>query len=338
MPLKPYIQAALSGKDLNERSAHEAMGHVMRGEATPAQIAAWLVALRLKRETLEEIVGFAESMRAAMVSLPDAPEGAIDTCGTGGDGLGTFNISTTAALIAASCGVPVAKHGNRSVSSPSGSADVLEALGLTTELDPAQASGTLTETGFVFLFAPRFHPAMRHAAAPRHEIAVRTVFNLLGPLCNPARVRRQIVGVYDRSRLMQIAEVLRALGAEKAMVISGPNGADELLPIGDNLIVEWDGSTFKEYTLRAESVGVPECVLDQVRGGNAQDNAEIIWQIADGHGGPKTETALLNAGAALYVARRAASIAEGVQIAREAVRSGRLAEFLRRIIPGNQER
>lgn len=328
MSLRPFIQSALAAEHLSSDTAREAMSLVMRGEATPAQIAAWLVALRLKPETVEELTGFAAAMRQAMVTLPGAPENAIDTCGTGGDGLGTFNISTAAALIAAACGVPVAKHGNRAVSSQSGSADVLAALGF--EIDPGveRVSQALRQTGFAFMFAPRFHPAMKHAAEPRREIGVRTVFNMLGPLCNPAGVRRQIVGVFDRNRAREVAEVLAALGSERTLVVSGPDGADELLPTGMNLIVEWDGAKISERLLRPEDLGVKSCTLDQIRGGDAADNARIIRQIADGADGAATDTAVLNAAAALYVAGEVESIPDGIGLANEAIHQGRVVDLL----------
>lgn len=330
MPLRPFIQSALAGENLSSDQAREAMGHVMRGDATAAQIAAWLVAMRIKRETVEELTGFATAMREAMVTLPGAPDGAIDTCGTGGDGLGTFNISSAAALITAACGVPVAKHGNRAVSSQSGSADVLAALGF--EIDPGieRVSLALRQTGFAFMFAPRFHPAMKHAAVPRKEIGVRTVFNMLGPLCNPALVRRQIIGVFDRSRAREIAEVLAALGAEHALVISGPNGADELLPTGDNLIVEWDGKQIIEKTLTVKDFGVRHCTVDDLLGGDAERSAAIIRGIAEGAHGPKRETAVLNSAAALYVAGEAGSIAEGIELAHTAIHEGRVLDLLQR--------
>lgn len=330
MPLKPYIHAALSSEHLNTAQARDAMWHVMRGEATPAQIAGWLVALRQKRETVEEIVGFVTAMREAMVELPGAPEDAIDTCGTGGDCLGTFNISTAAALITAACGVPVAKHGNRAVSSQSGSADVLAALGF--EIDPGVVivARALQQTGFAFMFAPRFHPAMKHAAGPRREIGVRTVFNILGPICNPARVRRQIVGVFDRSRVREIAEVLGALGTERALVISGPDGADELLPTGESLIAEWDGTSVVERLFQPEDFGLKRCMIEELHGGDADTNALIIREIAGGVESPKSQTAMLNAGAGLYIAGKAKSITKGVDLAREAIRAGFVVDLLNR--------
>lgn len=328
MPLKPFIHSALASEHLDSARASEAMGIVMRGEATSAQIAAWLVALRLKHETVDEIAGFVAAMRNEMIELPAVPPAAIDTCGTGGDGLGTFNISTAAALIIAACGVPVAKHGNRAVSSQSGSADVLTALGF--EIDPGLTvvARAMQQTGFAFLFAPRFHPAMKHAAAPRREIGVRTVFNILGPLCNPAGVRRQIVGIFDRSRAREIAEVLGALGAERALVVSGPNGADELLPTGENFIAEWDGSQVIERLVLPEDLGVERCTVEGLQGGDAAANAKIIREIADGQDGPRANTAMLNAGAGLYIAGRAENIPEGVEFARQAILKGDVLKLL----------
>ncbi|MBI3871846.1 MAG: anthranilate phosphoribosyltransferase [candidate division Zixibacteria bacterium] len=326
--LIPFIKAAVSGEHLDADASEEAMGIVMRGDATPAQIAGWLVALRQKGETTGEILGFARAMRQAMVALANVPEGAIDTCGTGGDGLSTFNISTAAALLVAACGVPVAKHGNRAVSSQSGSADVLAALGFDIDPGPEAVQRSLASSNFAFLFAPRFHPAMNHAAGPRREIGVRTVFNILGPLCNPARVRRQVVGVYDPARLLPLAEVLAALGAERAMVVCGPHGADELLPCGENRIVEWDSRTTREYRLQAHEVGLPECSLAELAGTDASANAKDITAVAAGQTGPKTDTALLNAGAALYVSGQVDSIADGIIAARRAVIDGRLHALL----------
>jgi len=326
--LKPFIKDAVEQRHLDARRAEEAMGIVMRGAATPAQIAAWLVALRQKGETAEEIIGFVRGMRGAMVSLEGAPDDTIDTCGTGGDGLSTFNISTAAALIVAACGVPVAKHGNRAVSSQCGSADVLAALGF--EIDPGVeiARQALRQTNFAFLFAPGFHPAMKHAIGPRREIGVRTVFNLLGPLCNPARVRRQVVGVYDRRWLAPIASALGALGAQRALVVSGPGGADELLPCGENHFAEWDGWQVREFTMSPAEFGMTHFAIEELRGDSVEGNARIIRQIAAGADGPKTEVAVLNAGAALWVAGKAPSIREGMTVARAALKDGRVSRLI----------
>lgn len=326
--LKPYIKSAISGIHLDASEAEAAMGVVMRGEATAAQIAAWLVALRLKGETPAEISGFTRAMRAAMVTLADVPEGAVDTCGTGGDGLSTFNISTAAALIVAASGVPVAKHGNRAVSSQSGSADVLGVLGF--DIDPGveTVSRALRDTGFAFMFAPRFHPAMKHAIGPRREIGVRTVFNLLGPICNPANVKYQIIGVFDRAWLVPLATVLGSLGANRVLVVSGPEGADELLPAGPSQVAEWNGERVHEYKIDPADFGLKSISIGQIHGASAENNAAIIRGIAQGQEGPAAETALLNAGAALWIADQAESIREGVATARAAVRDGRMAALL----------
>ncbi|HUU47106.1 MAG TPA: anthranilate phosphoribosyltransferase [Acidobacteriota bacterium] len=330
--LKSFIRTALDGGSLHHEAAHEAMSIVMNGQATPSQVAAWLVALRMKGETIDEIVGFARAMRGAMRPLTDVPADAIDTCGTGGDELCTFNISTAAALVVAACSVPVAKHGNRAVSSQSGSADVLAALDFEIDPGPEVVSRALTETRFAFMFAPRFHPAMKHALAPRREIGVRTVFNILGPLCNPAGVKRQIVGVYDRAWMTPLAEVLGALGAERAMVVAGADGADELLPTGVNHVAEWDGTDVRTYTISAADAGLTECALDDLSGGEAAANADVIRRIAAGDTGPKTDTVLLNAAAALLVAGCVESLAAGVARAREAIATGDMADLLSRAV------
>jgi len=326
--LKPFIKDAIEQRHLDTARAEEAMGIVMRGEATPAQIAAWLVALRQKGETPDEITGFVRGMRAAMVPLENAPDGTIDTCGTGGDGLSTFNISTAAALIVAACGVPVAKHGNRAVSSQCGSADVLAALGFAIDPGVEVAKRALRQTNFTFLFAPGFHPAMKHAIGPRREIGVRTVFNILGPLCNPARVKRQVVGVFDPRWLAPIAAALGALGSERVLVVSGPGGADELLPSGDHLFAEWDGRQVREFSMSATEFGLNPVGIEDLRGDSAEGNAFIIRQIAAGAGGPKTEVAVLNAGVALWVAGTAPSVQRGNEMARAAVRDGRMEKLI----------
>lgn len=326
--LRPFIKHAIEHTHLDAARAEEAMGIVMRGDATPAQIAAWLVALRQKGETAEEITGFVRGMRGAMVALDDVPENTIDTCGTGGDGLSTFNISTAAALIVAACGVPVAKHGNRAVSSNCGSADVLAALGFNIDPGVEIAKQALRRTNFAFLFAPGFHPAMKHAIGPRREIGVRTVFNILGPLCNPARVKHQVIGVFDRRWLTPIAAALGSVGAKRVLVVSGPDGADELLPSGVNHFAEWDGRRVREFTMDATDFGATAIQIDALRGDSAEGNAAIIRQIASGSDGPKTEVALLNAGAALWVAGQADSIKHGISLARAAIKDGRVSRLI----------
>lgn len=328
--LKPYIKRAVEREDLSADEAQAAMSVVMCGEASPAQLAAWLIALRQKGETPHELEGFARAMREAMVTIDGIDGDAIDTCGTGGDGLGTFNVSTAAALLAAACGVTVAKHGNRAVSSTCGSADVLTALGFNIDPGVETATAALKSTGFAFLFAPRFHPAMKHAAGPRRDIGVRTVFNLLGPICNPARVERQVIGVYDRRWQMPLASALRDLGAKRVLIVSGPENADELLPLGPNTITELDRENIREYELLPEDAGVKTVALDAIRGTSPEGNAAIIRGIAAGTDDGCTETAVLNAGAALWVAGKCESIAEGVTLARTAIRDGQMTALIER--------
>lgn len=325
---KQYIQRAVEQSHLTAEEAREAMRLVLSGEASPAQLAAWLIALRQKGETVAELSGFARAMRDAMVRIDGVADHAVDTCGTGGDGLGTFNISTAAGLLAAAAGASVAKHGNRAVSSNCGSADVLGALGFEIECERETAERALTRTGFAFLFAPRFHPAMKHAAVPRREIGVRTVFNLLGPVCNPAAVRRQVIGVYDRTWQLPLAESLKKLGSERVLVVSGPDNADELLPTGPNQVIELDQGNIREYELIPEDVGVRSTTIEQLQGTDAAGNAAIIRRIASGHDGPATEAVIMNAGAALWAAGQAASIADGCTACRAAIADGQMSQLI----------
>src|SRR5213592_1659517 len=266
----------LDGHDLSREEAHEVMGSVMRGESTPAQIAGFLIALRVKGETADEIAGCAEAMRAhALPVLPERDD-LVDTAGTGGDGARTINISTAAALVAAAAGAGVAKHGNRAVSSSSGSADVLEALGFNLELPPETIARSIDELGFGFLFAPTHHPAMRHAAPVRRELATRTVFNVLGPLTNPARARAQVVGVYAPELVPTLADVLARLGARHAFVVHGAGGIDELSPAGPNLVCEVVDGAVQEREIDPLDLGVPRCDPNELRGGSPEENAAAI--------------------------------------------------------------
>src|SRR5437667_1069984 len=271
------------------------MGEVMAGEATPAQIAGFLVALRAKGETAEEIAGCAEAMREhALVGRP-ARDDLVDTAGTGGDGARTLNISTAAALVAAAAGAGVAKHGNRAVSSASGSADVLEALGFELEQQPERIARSIDELGFGFLFAPAHHPAMRHAASVRRELATRTVFNVLGPLTNPAGARSQVVGVYSEGLVRTIADVLASLGARRAFVVHGAGGIDELSPVGPNLVAEVGDGSVREREIDPLELGVPRCAPEELRGGSAAENAAAIRQVFEGGNGGRRSAILLNA-------------------------------------------
>ena len=327
--VRAALAAVVEGRTLSSDEARLAMGAVMDGEATPSQLGAFLVALRMRGETVEELAGFARAMRERVVRV-EAPPGAIDTCGTGGDGRGTFNISTAAALVAASCGVPVAKHGNRAITSASGSSDVLDALGVPTQLGPEDAAEMLREVGFAFLFAPGYSPAMRHAGPTRREIGIRTAFNLLGPLTNPAGARRQLVGVADPGAAARLADVLRALGTERSLVVHGER-LDELPLDGTGVAYEVtpDGVTRREVT--PEMVGLPRASTDELAGGTPAENAARMESLFAGEQGPVHDAVALNAGAALLVAGRVTDLRQGVELARLAIREERPRELLERL-------
>src|SRR5437868_12607053 len=304
------------------------MGEVMAGEATAAQIAGFLVALRAKGETAGEIAGCAEAMREHVLEVRPERDDLVDTAGTGGDGAGTLNISTAAALVAAAAGAAVAKHGNRAVSSASGSADVLEALGFELELPPERIARSIDEIGFGVLFAPTHHPAMRHAAPVRRELATRTVFNVLGPLTNPAGARAQVVGVYAASLVRTIAEVLAQLGARRAFVVHGAAGIDELSPAGPNLVCEVVSGEVRERNIDPLDLGVPRCDPDELRGGSPEENAAAIRAVFAGENGGRRSAILLNAAGAIAAGGHADDLREGLELARAAVDSGAAAARL----------
>jgi len=320
--LKAALAKVIDRSDLSRQEARRAMQTIMRGKATPAQIAGYVVALRMKGETVDEIAGSAEAMREAAIMVEVDRDGLVDTAGTGGDGTGTINISTAAALVAAGAGVRVAKHGNRGVSSRSGSADVLEALGVTLVDDVGRQAEILEQVGMAFLFAPFQHPAMKHAVGPRHELGARTIFNLLGPLTNPAGARRQVVGVYDPALVETIACVLGELGAERALVVHGAGGLDEFSTLGPSRVAEWSGSTVDAYDVDPIELGIPAARMSDLAGGSSRKNAAAIGAILDGRGGPQSDIVLLNAAAAIYAGYAAADLAEGLNVARESVTSG----------------
>ena len=330
------IQQALSrlldGHDLTRGEARGVMDEVMAGEATPAQIAGFLVALRAKGETAEEIAGCAEAMREHALAVRPARDDLVDTAGTGGDGAGTLNISTAAALVAAAAGAAVAKHGNRAVSSASGSADVLEALGFELELPPERIAHSIDELGFGFLFAPAHHPAMKHAAPVRRELATRTVFNVLGPLTNPAGARAQVVGVFAPELARTLAEVLAQLGARRAFVVHGAYGIDELSPAGPNLVCEVVDGSVHERTIDPQELGVARCAPDALLGGTPARNAARIRAVFGGEEGGARDAILLNAAGAIAAAGHAADLREGLGLAREAVDSGAAAERLDELV------
>jgi anthranilate phosphoribosyltransferase len=335
------IQAALAdlldGRDLSQENARDVMRSIMDGEATPGQIGAFLVALRIKGETADEIAGCAEAMREHVLVVRPARTDLVDTAGTGGDGAGTFNISTAAALVAAAAGAGVAKHGNRAVSSSSGSADVLEALGFNLELPPETIARSIDELGFGFLFAPTHHPAMRHAAPVRRELATRTVFNVLGPLTNPAGARAQVVGVYAPELVPTIADVLARLGAERAFVVHGAAGVDELSPAGPNLVCEVADGQVRRREIDPLDLGIERCAPGELGGGDPAENADTMRRIFSGANGGKRDAVLLNAAGAIAAGGLARDLSEGVGLAREAIDSGAAGERLEALIAFSQE-
>jgi len=322
------IRKVIDGADLTRDEARGVMRAIMSGEPTPAQVACYLVALRMKGETVEEITGSAEAMREAATMVITDIDGLVDTAGTGGDGASTINISTAAALVAGGAGVMVAKHGNRGVSSRCGSADVLEALGVTLLDDPQRQAEILESVGFMFLFAPFHHEAMKHATEPRRELGLRTVFNVLGPLSNPAGARRQVVGVYDEALVETMARVLGELGAEQALVFHGAGGLDEISTIGPTKIAEWNGSSVDVYQVKPADFGIERATLNDLAGGDSVHNAAAIRSIFAGEVGPQADVVALNAAAAIYVAGAANDLEEGLRKARKAIDSGAAAQCL----------
>lgn len=315
-------------ESLTEAEAASAFEVIIHGDATPAQIAGFLVALRMKGETPEELTGFARTARAAATPI-HVGDGLLDTCGTGGDGLATFNISTLAAIIAAACGARVAKHGNRAASSMCGSADVLEQLGVKIDLAPEGVARCIDEAGIGFLFAPVFHPSFRFAALPRRELALRTVFNVLGPLCNPAGARYQALGVADGSMARKMAEVLIRLGVERAIVFHAADGMDELSVASPSSVIEIDGRR-KEYELDPVDLGLARASVDSMRGGGPEENARIAREVLQGAKGPRRDVVLLNSAAALRAAGLAKDWKEGIALAADAIDSGRAGDVLQK--------
>jgi anthranilate phosphoribosyltransferase len=317
------------GGKLDQTEARSAMDEVMDGRVSPVRLAAFLTALRVRGETPDEIAAFAASMRTHCVRL-DAPEGAIDTCGTGGDGARTLNVSTLAALAAAGAGAVVAKHGNRSVSSSSGSADLLERLGVKIDCTPETAGRCLRETGFAFLFAPLYHPSMKHAMPVRRELGLRTVFNLLGPLCNPAGVRRQVVGIYSPALVRPICEALGELGAVKAMVVHSEDGLDEISPCAPTRFAIIENDRIREERVCPQDLGLEPVPLDALRVNSPEEAVALARTVLDGAEVPARRAVVLNAAAALVVAGRAADMREGVALAGDSLDSGRARTVLER--------
>ncbi len=326
------LQKLLDGKSLAEGEAELVMHAIMAGEATEAQIGALLVLLRARGETVAEIVGFARAMREKAIPVRPPPGIVLDTCGTGGDGAGTFNVSTLAAVVAAAGGLRGAKHGNRSASGRVGSADLLEALGLRFDMTPEQVSDALRQTGFGFLFAPLHHPAMRHAAGPRRELGVRTVFNILGPLTNPAGATHQLLGVYDAALAPTLAEVLRDLGCRRALVVHGHDGLDEISPAGPTTVVELRGGRIDSRIWQPEDLGLQRHRLRDIQGGDVEANVRVARAVLAGEAGPCLDAVALNAGAALYLGEAVDDPWKGVQEARLLLESGQARRKLDEII------
>ena len=329
--MKSLLARVAAGESLNEDEAGQAFEVIMSGDATPAQIGGFLMALRVRGETVAEITGAARVMRSKAASI-EAPAGAIDTCGTGGDASGTYNISTAAAIVAAACGVPVAKHGNKALSSKSGSADVLAALGVKIDADSALVKKALWEIGIGFLMAPRHHSAMRHVAGPRVELGTRTIFNLLGPLANPAGTKRQVMGVFALQWLEPLAEVLGRLGAERAWVVHGSDGLDELTTTGISHVAEWHNGHVRCFEVAPEDVGLPRANAADLKGGDAEVNAAALLRLLSGERSAYRDIVLLNAAAALVVADKASDLTEGVVLAAAAIDDGRAQTLLERLI------
>jgi anthranilate phosphoribosyltransferase len=323
--IREAIGQVVAGGELTEEDAAETMREIMTGVATPAQLGAFLTALRLRGETADEVAGLARVMREHAVHVPLRHDlRAVDTCGTGGDASGTFNVSTAAGLVVAALGQPVAKHGNRAATSQCGSADVLEALGVKLDLEPEQVARCVETVGFGFMFAPAYHPAMRYVGPTRREIGVRTVFNILGPLTNPAGARYQTLGVADARLLPLMGEALRRLGCARALVVYGEDGVDEVSLSAPTRVCEVAEGQLREYTITPESLGLPGRSRDEVRGGDPQQNAALLREILGGkQDGAPADMVAANAGAALFVTGHAATLKDGAQMAREALHSGK---------------
>ena len=329
--LKGLLGVAAGGQALDSAQAELAFDIIMSGNATPAQMGGFLMALRVRGETVEEITGAARAMRAKMLTI-EAPAGAIDTCGTGGDAKGTYNVSTASAFVVAACGVPVAKHGNRALSSKSGAADVLGALGLNLDADMRLVEKALREAGTCFLMAPRHHSAMRHVGPTRVELGTRTIFNLLGPLSNPARVKRQIIGVFSPDWVEPIAHVLNGLGHERAWVVHGAGGIDELSTTGASKVAELKDGKVTTFEVTPGDAGLATAKLEDLKGGDAERNAQVLRAMLDGEPGAFRDIVLLTSAAALIVAGKAGDLKQGAAMAAEAVDSHRAREVLARLI------
>ena len=328
--IKAAIEKLVLGEDLEHDQMVQVMEEIMEGRAPGAQIGAFLTALKIKGETADEISAGAQVMREKALNVDIGGQYAIDTCGTGGDALGTFNVSTAVMFIAAAAGVTVLKHGNRSVSSRCGSADVLESLGVKVDLGPERVRKCAMELGLGFMFAPIFHSAMKNVMGVRQELGMRTIFNMLGPLSNPAKVQGQVLGVFERSLTQTFAEALRDMGCERALVVHGDDGLDEISITTSTHVSELKGGEIKSYTISPEDFGMEIAGIEDIQGGDSDENAQIIKDILSGKKGAKRDIVLLNAGAAIYVGKKAESMGEGIEIARNIIDRGLALEKLQK--------
>ena len=331
MNIREAIEKLVNRVGLSEAETIDVMNQIMTGEATPLQVASFLTALRMKGESIEEITGAARVMREKAHRVHVGSKAVLDTCGTGGDQKGTFNISTTSAFVVAASGVNVAKHGNRSVSSQSGSADVLGALGVKVDASKERVEACIDKIGIGFLFAPLLHEAMKYAVQPRRDIGIRTIFNLLGPLTNPAMARYQLIGLYSGKLVSMIAHVLHNLGSDRAMVVHGVEGLDEISLCGPTKVAELRDGQVKEYTIEPKQFGLAQCRLEDLHGGSPEQSATIVRNVLEGKKGPTRDVVLLNSGAALYVGRAAASIEDGMGLAAESIDSGKARQKLEQL-------
>jgi anthranilate phosphoribosyltransferase len=332
MDVKAAISATVDGNDLTEADAEAVMDQIMSGKATTAQIGGLLVALRLKGETVQEVTGFARAMRRKATPITTSHCPLIDTCGTGGDGTGTFNISTVSAFVVSGAGLPVSKHGNRSVSSKCGSADVLEALGVRLDLSPNQVGRCIDQVGIGFLYAPLLHPAMKYAIGPRREMGVRTVFNILGPLTNPAGAQIQVLGVYDGALTEVMAKVLRSLGSRSAFVVHGADGLDELSTTGPNRVSRLKDGQVTTFSLDPLDFEIPRATLADLSGGDAADNASIFRKVLQGETGPRRDVVVVNAAAGLVAGGVATGLSEGLSLAARSIDTGAAHQKLDELI------
>ncbi len=330
--IKEGIEKIVCGTDLTQAQTREIFDEIMSGKATPAQIGSFVTALRMKGETVDEITGAARVMREKSVKI-DAGEGVVvDTCGTGGSRINTFNISTTAAFVVAGAGIKIAKHGNRSASSECGSADVLEDLGVNLDAPPDQVEKCINEIGIGFMYAPLFHGAMKYAVTPRKEIGIRTIFNLLGPLSNPANATSQVLGIYDAKLTKVIAAVLKNLGCRRALVVSGVDGLDEITITGKTKITELNRGRLRTYFVSPEKLGMKRAKFEEIKGGSAKENSERLLSLLEGERGPRRNVVLLNAAAALIAGFKARNFKAGIRLAEDSIDSGAALEKLKRLI------